>query len=96
MIKKKEALTQEKSKLMDKELVEQKLFYKYQKFKDIFSKAASNILPPYRLYNYKIEIKLDKEDIFNYSPLRQQFTAELQAIKQYLINNLDKGFIKPS
>ena len=81
---------------MDKELVEQKLPCKYQKFKNAFLKAVFNILPPHQLYNYKIEIKLGKEDTFSYSPLCQQFMAKLQAIKQYLINNLDKGFIKPS
>ena len=81
---------------MDKELVEQKLPYKYQKFKDIFLKAVFNILLPHQLYNYKIKIELGKEDIFNYSPLHQQFMAELQAIKQYLIDNLDKGFIEPN
>jgi len=54
------------------------------------------MLPPYQPYNHKIEIELDKENTLSYSPLRQQSTAELQAIKQYLIKNLDKGFIKPS
>jgi hypothetical protein len=54
---------------MDKELVKQKLPYKYQKFKNIFLKAASNILPPHQLYDYKIKIKLGKEDTFSYSPL---------------------------
>ena len=81
---------------MDKELIKQKLPYRYQKFKDAFLKAASNILPPHRPYDYKIKIKLGKEDTLSYSPLHQQFMAELQATKQYLINNLDKGFIKPS
>ena len=76
--------------------MEQKLPYKYQKLKDIFLKAIFNILLSYRLYNYKIKIKPGKEDTLNYSPLYQQFMAELQAIKQYFINNLDKGFIKPS
>ena len=96
MIKEKETLAQEKSELIDKELMEQKLPYKYQKFKDVFLKAAFNILPPHRLYDYKIKIKLGKEDTFGYSPLHQQSMAELQATKQYLIDNLDKGFIKPS
>jgi len=32
---------------MDKELVEQKLPYQYREFKDVFSKAASNMLLPY-------------------------------------------------
>jgi len=35
------------------------------------------MLPPYQLYNHKIEIKLDKENTLNYSPLYQQSTAEL-------------------
>jgi len=35
------------SKLIDKELVEQKLLRQYQEFKNIFSKAVSNMLPPY-------------------------------------------------
>ena len=81
---------------MDKELIEQKLPYGYQKFKNTFLKAVSNILPPHQPYDYKIKIKLGKENTLNYSPLCQQSIAELQAIKQYLINNLDKGFIKPS
>ena len=54
---------------MDKELVERKLPYRYQEFKDVFSKAASNILPPYRTYNYKIKIELDKENALSYTPL---------------------------
>ena len=76
--------------------MEQKLPRQYQKFKDIFLKAAFNILPPYQPYNYKIEIELDKEDTLSYGPLYQKSTAKLQALKQYIINNLDKGFIEPS
>jgi hypothetical protein len=37
----------------------------------IFFKAAFNVLPPHRLYNYKIEIKPSKKDTLNYSPLHQ-------------------------
>ena len=82
IIKEKESeLSGQESKFIDKELVEQKLPHQHQKFKDVFSKAASNILPPYQPYNHKIEIKLDKEDTLSYSPLRQQSTAKLQAIK---------------
>ena len=51
---------------------------------------------PVEPYNHKIKIKLNKEDTLSYSPLYQQSTAKLQAIKQYFINNLNKGFIKPS
>ena len=48
IIKDKETLAyKKKNKLTDKELVEQKLPRNYQKFKDIFFKAASNMLPPH-------------------------------------------------
>ena len=81
---------------MDKELVDQKLPYWYQEFKDIFSKAVFNTLPPYQPYDHKIKIKPDKENTLGFSPFRQQSTTELQATKQYIIDNLYKGFIKPS
>jgi len=54
---------------MDKELVELKLHHQYPDFKDVFLKAVSDTLLLYWLYNYKIEIKLGKEDTFNYSSI---------------------------
>ena len=81
---------------MDEELVDQKLPYWYKEFKNIFSKVVSNILLPYQLYDYKIKIKPDKENTLGFSPFCQQFTAKLQATKQYIVENLYKGFIKPS
>ncbi len=83
-------------KFINKELVNQKLPYWYKEFKDIFSKAVFNIFLPHQLYDYKIEIEPDKENTFGFSPLRQQSTVKLQATKQYIINNLYKGFIEPS
>ena len=99
MIEEKEALAHDQLKeikFIDKELVNQKLPYWYKEFKDIFSKAASDTLPPYRLYNHKIKIEPDKENTLGFSPLCQQSTAKLQATKQYIVDNLHKGFIKPS
>jgi len=72
LIKEKEALAYDqfkKIKFMDKELVNQKLPYWYKEFKNIFSKTAFNIFPPYWLYDYKIEIEPDKENTFGFSPL---------------------------
>jgi len=54
---------------MDEELVEWKLPYWYWEFKDVFSKAVSNMLLPYWPYNYKIEIEPDKENVLSYTPL---------------------------
>jgi len=87
-------LAQEEDKLINKELIEQKLPCQYWKFKNVFSKAASDILLPHWLYNYKIEIKQSKKNTLSFNPLYQQFIAKLKATKQYLIKHLGKGFIK--
>jgi hypothetical protein len=60
----------------------------------VFSKSKSDKLPPHRLYNHKIELKGD--NTLRYSLLYKITTAELKTVKKYLINNLDKGFIKAS
>src|SRR6266581_7130161 len=61
LIEEKEALAydqlnKKENELTDKELVDQKLPHWYWEFKDIFSKAVSNTLPLYRLYDHKIKI----------------------------------------
>ena len=61
----------------------------------MFSKQASDELPPLcPQIDYKIE--LTSENTLGHSPLYRQTTEELLAIKEYLIDNLDKGFIVPS
>jgi hypothetical protein len=66
----------------------------YHDFIDIFSKAASDLLPPHRSYDHKII--LEKENTLTYSPLYKISLEELEILKQYLIDNLEKGFIEPS
>jgi hypothetical protein len=65
----------------------------YIKYINVFLKAASNILPPYRIYNYKIQLKKEVKGNLRYSPLYKITIAKLKAIKKYLLENLDKGFI---
>ncbi|CAL3962423.1 unnamed protein product [Diplocarpon coronariae] len=57
----------------------------YKEYYYIFSKAASDALPPYRPYNHKIELIAEGISI-----------PKLEIVKAYLINNLNKGFIKAS
>lgn len=76
------------------EEIEKNLPSEYFPFKDVFSKTASDKLPPHRLYDHRIQ--LESENTLGYSPLYSQTTAELQATKQYLLENLNKGFIEPS
>jgi hypothetical protein len=60
----------------------------------MFFKSKSNKLSLHRLYNHKIKLKGDHT--LRYSLLYKITTAELETVKKYLINNLDKGFIKAS
>jgi predicted aspartyl protease len=63
-------------------------------YQDVFSKSESDKLPPHRPYDHKIE--LEGENTLGYSPLYHMTTAELETVKQYLVDNLNKGFIEPS
>ena len=60
----------------------------------MFSKEASNVLPLYRAYDYKI--KLIGDNNLKFSPLYGHSSEELKILKQYLVDNLNKGFIKAS
>jgi hypothetical protein len=80
--------------LTDRQLVEQKLLKGYAAFKDVFSKEASNVLPPAREYDHKIE--LEGTNTIGYSSLRHQSLEELLATKKFLDENLLTGFITAS
>lgn len=69
----------------------------YQDYADVFSKVSSDVLPPYRYIDFKIKLNegVTEEDL-GFSPLYHQSVAELEEIKKYLTENLDKGFIAPS
>jgi hypothetical protein len=60
----------------------------------MFSKNKSDKLLLYQLYNYKIKLK--SNNTLGYSLLYKITTAKLKTVKKYLINNLNKGFIKAS
>jgi len=66
----------------------------YKEYLDAFSKKASDILAPHRPYDYKII--LESENKLGFSPLYKMTTEELETCKKYLVENLHKGFIKPS
>ena len=58
---------------------------------DVFSKVASDKLPPHCSYNHKIQLEVDCS--LGFHLLYKQTAAELLATKQYIIENLEKGFI---
>jgi hypothetical protein len=66
----------------------------YKDFIDVFFKIESDKLPPHRFYDYKIT--LENDNILKYSPLYKIFIKELETLKQYFLNNLEKDFIEPN
>ena len=63
----------------------------------MFSKEASDTLPPHRTYDHKIQLEDPASaSSLSYSPLYHQSAAELEEVKRYITENLDKGFIEPS
>ena len=71
----------------------------YNNFLDVFSKTDSNTLPKYRgeYDNYYIYVEAGKrpEDL-GYSPLYKMSLDELEVYREYILENLEKGFIKLS
>jgi transposase InsO family protein/predicted aspartyl protease len=69
----------------------------YAEYADVFSREASNVLPPHRAYDHKIHIEDPKgAGALGYSPLRSHSTHELQVMKRFLEENLQSGLIEPS
>jgi hypothetical protein len=53
-----------------------------------------DVLLPHRLYDHKIELEADHT--LSYRPLYSHTIEELIVLKKYLLENLNKGFIKSS
>jgi hypothetical protein len=90
-------LIEEKTSLLEKtleQLVEYWLPVYYLDYKDVFSNTVSDQLVPYWLYNYKIQ--LERENNLGFSLLYNYNLEELQTIKKYITDNLQKRFIVPS
>ena len=66
----------------------------YKDYLDVFDRKKSDKLPLYRPFDYKIPLQEGKEP--PYSPLYSMFRDELQVVRNYLKENLQKGFIRAS
>ena len=80
--------------LVEAKEIQAKLPTEYHDFTDVFSKKQSDTLPPYRK-GADHQIKLEGEVSLGYCPLYKQSAEELEAAKQYIMENLHKGFIEP-
>ena len=74
--------------------VKNKLPAEYHEFLDVFDRSKADQLPPHRSYDHKIELNGDSRPpqtrAYRMSPYK------LQKVKEYLNENLSKGFITPS
>ena len=87
----------EEHELSPDELVAKHLPKQYQHQEDVFSKEASDKLPPHRHIDHKIKLRQDVDaNQLGFSPLYRMTLDELEAMKKYLDENLAKGFIVPS
>src|SRR5258706_4117849 len=66
----------------------------YQDFQDLFSEAAANKLPPHRTIDHSIPLK--EGTVPSFGPLYSLSRQELEALHQWLDENLAKGFIRTS
>ena len=79
-------------------MIQQWLPLQYKEYSDVFSKAASDELPPHQSNDYWIHLEDGTlpEQTIGHSPLYKQSWEELEAVCEYVIDNLSKGFIGPS
>lgn len=67
----------------------------YHDFLDVFSKQDADRLPPHRKYDHKIEL-MEGREAPSKAPLYRMSEQELELVKTYLKEHLDKGFIAAS
>ena len=82
----------------EEELITRKLPACYSEYRDVFSKSASDTLPPHRSCDHKIELEENTSPTgsVGHSPLYKLSAEELDAARKYITENLNKGFIVPS
>jgi hypothetical protein len=66
----------------------------YHEFAQVFSQEESDKLPEHRPYDHKIPLQPDKTP--PYGPIYSLSPEELKVLRQYLEDNLRKGFIQNS
>ena len=66
----------------------------YHEFADIFSKTKAETLPPYCSYDLKINLEEGAQPLV--SPIYSLSAFEQEALKEFIEENLNTGFIRPT
>jgi hypothetical protein len=68
----------------------------YHDFLDVFSKEKTDILSSHRKHDHRIKLEKDHEFDHEYASLYNLSEEELQLMKKYLKEHLNKSFIESS
>jgi hypothetical protein len=66
----------------------------YKEYTDVFEKKNADLLPEHRPYDIAIDLQPGKSA--PWGPIYSLSNEELKALREYLDENLEKGFIRPS
>jgi len=66
----------------------------YHEFADVFSKTRAEVLPPYRLYDLKINLEESAQPLVG--PIYSLSASEQKTLKEFIEKNLNTGFIQPT
>ena len=88
------SLGSEKKEESEEEKIKRLLPKEYHEFMPLFKKAVADVLPPHRQYDHKITLKEGFTPPFG--PIYSLSIPELKALREWLDENLSKGFIRAS
>ena len=66
----------------------------YHEFANVFSKTKAEILPPHHPYDLKINLEEGTQPLV--SPIYSLSASEQKALKEFIEENLNTGFIQPT
>jgi len=64
---------------------------KYYEFADVFSKTKAEVLVPHHPYDLKINLEEDSQSLVG--PIYSLLASEQEALKEFIKENLNMGFI---
>jgi len=66
----------------------------YHEFADVFSKTKAEVLPPHHSYDLKINLEEGAQPLVG--PIYSFSASEQEALKEFIEENLNTGFIRPT
>ena len=86
--------TKEQTNIENEDPKIEEIPHQYQDLTIVFSKKEADKLPPHRLTDCKIV--LEKDATLHHGPIYPLTEEESEVLRDYIKENLEKGFIRPS